>query len=214
MGLTLAFDTSGPWCGAALPAGGTVLSERLDDMPKGQGERLMPMLEVMLAETGHSWHDLDCIGVGVGPGNFTGVRIAVSAARGLSLGLGIPSVGVSGLEAQAYGQAGVVVSALDARRDQIYLQVFGAGPGAPMLSHIASLPDLPKDARPNCVGACSTQIAAYYGGQARAPKLPLAEAIARIAEKRQDPRSERPKPLYLRAADAAPARDAAPVILT
>jgi len=67
-------------------------------MARGQAERLMPMLEEMLAQAGHAWRDLAAIGVGTGPGNFTGIRIAVSAARGLSLALGVPAIGVSGFE--------------------------------------------------------------------------------------------------------------------
>ena len=63
-------------------------------MTKGQAERLMPMLEEILAATGVGWRDLAAIGVGTGPGSFTGTRIAVAAARGLALGLAIPAVGV------------------------------------------------------------------------------------------------------------------------
>ena len=66
-------------------------------MDKGQAERLMPLLEEVLAEGGIGWADLTALAVGTGPGNFTGVRIAVAAARGLALGLGIPAIGVTGL---------------------------------------------------------------------------------------------------------------------
>ncbi|WP_444870364.1 tRNA (adenosine(37)-N6)-threonylcarbamoyltransferase complex dimerization subunit type 1 TsaB [Rhodobacter capsulatus] len=99
--LVLGFDTSAAHCAAALVRGGTVLATRAEDMAKGQAERLMPLLEELLAEAGLGWHDLDALGVGTGPGNFTGVRISVAAARGLALGLGIPAVGVSVFEALA-----------------------------------------------------------------------------------------------------------------
>ena len=82
----LAFDTSGPHCAAALLLG-DALHLRVDDMARGQAEHLMPMLEEMLAEAHMRWRDLDAIGVGVGPGNFTGIRISVSAARGLALSM-------------------------------------------------------------------------------------------------------------------------------
>jgi tRNA threonylcarbamoyl adenosine modification protein YeaZ len=90
-----------------LLSGERVLCARAEEMGRGQAERLMPLLEEMLAEAGVGWSDLDRIGVGVGPGNFTGIRISVSAARGLALGLDIPAVGVSGfdiIEARAGGE--------------------------------------------------------------------------------------------------------------
>ncbi|MCB1397491.1 MAG: tRNA (adenosine(37)-N6)-threonylcarbamoyltransferase complex dimerization subunit type 1 TsaB, partial [Rhodobacteraceae bacterium] len=73
----LGFDTSGAWCAAAVLRGGEILSSRRLDMPRGQGEALMPLLETTLAEAGIGWHDLAALGVGIGPGNFTGTRIAV-----------------------------------------------------------------------------------------------------------------------------------------
>ncbi|MEM9972140.1 MAG: tRNA (adenosine(37)-N6)-threonylcarbamoyltransferase complex dimerization subunit type 1 TsaB, partial [Pseudomonadota bacterium] len=79
--------------------GGEIVASRHEDMAKGQAERLIPMLEEVLADVGAAWEELDAIGVGVGPGNFTGVRIAVSAARGLAMGLGVPAVGVTAFEA-------------------------------------------------------------------------------------------------------------------
>lgn len=91
----LGFDTSGPWCAAAVLDGGA-LHLRAEEMGRGQAERLVPLLEELLAEAGLRWADLDALGVGVGPGNFTGIRIGVSTARGLALGLGIPAHGVTG----------------------------------------------------------------------------------------------------------------------
>ena len=82
----LAFDTSFAHCAAALLIGDTVTT-RIDPMARGQVEHLMPMLEEVLAEAGIAWADLDGIGVCTGPGNFTGTRISVSAARGLALGV-------------------------------------------------------------------------------------------------------------------------------
>ncbi|HMO73599.1 MAG TPA: tRNA (adenosine(37)-N6)-threonylcarbamoyltransferase complex dimerization subunit type 1 TsaB, partial [Paracoccaceae bacterium] len=97
--LILGFDTSAAHCAAALLSGGRVLAAVEEPMATGQAERLMPMLEGMLAAQGLGWRDLSRIGVGTGPGNFTGVRIAVAAARGLALGLGVPAGGGGGVEA-------------------------------------------------------------------------------------------------------------------
>ena len=65
----LAFDTSGPYCAAAFLWRGDAII-RCEAMARGQAERLMGLLEEVLAEAGQTWRDLDAIGVGVGPGNF------------------------------------------------------------------------------------------------------------------------------------------------
>ena len=101
--LSLGFDTSAAHCAAALLQGDRVLIQRHEDMARGQAERLFPLLEEMLTSAGVDWRDLSVIGCGTGPGNFTGIRISVAAARGLALSLGIPAVGVSVTEAMACG---------------------------------------------------------------------------------------------------------------
>ena len=168
------------------------MAQRREDMTKGQAERLMPMLADMLAEADMSYSDLDRIAVGIGPGNFTGVRISVSAARGLALGLGIPAIGVSTLEAQSFRTDTPHVSVLAAPRDQIYWQAGGA-------AQFGTRDDLP------------TGLPVLGDGGTLAPAIPRAEAMARIAATRTPDLP--PAPLYLRAADAAPPRDPAPVII-
>ncbi len=183
----LAFDTSAAHCAAALLSGDRVVT-RVDEMAKGQAEHLMPMLEEMLANNGLAWSDLDAIAVGVGPGNFTGIRIALSAARGLALGLGKPAIGVNGFEARAFGEPRPYVATVPAPRGQSYVQTFTAdGAGAPAQSDTAA--------------------------EAQKPAAMLIEAVARIAATRLDAPATRPAPLYIRSADAAPPRDPAPVIL-
>jgi len=104
--VVLGFDTSAAHCAAALLLDDAIRGERLELLQRGQAERLMPMLEGLLAGQGLTWRDLDALAVGIGPGNFTGTRISVSAARGLALALGIPAVGVSMFEVMRdpYGQ--------------------------------------------------------------------------------------------------------------
>ncbi|SOC18662.1 tRNA threonylcarbamoyl adenosine modification protein YeaZ [Rhodobacter sp. JA431] len=197
--LTLAFDTSAAHCAAALLQGETVLAHRVEEMAKGQAERLMPLLEELLAEAGHNWHALAAIGVGIGPGNFTGVRISVSAARGLALSLGIPAIGVSSFEAVAEGAARPIAVMLDARRGEAYAQRFtDAGAEPPRLepaevfqAELAGTPILtPEQAT-----------------------FPLAVAIGRVAASRAETPQPKPAPLYLRGADAAPPSDPPPVLL-
>lgn len=187
--LVLGFDTSGGYCAAALLRGATVLVSRKEDMKRGQAERLMPLLEEVLAEAGVTWRDLDVIGVGVGPGNFTGIRISVSAARGLALALEAPAVGVSTFEATSLDVEGVHIAGVEAPRGQVYTCAPG---GTPKLE-----PEAPTG-----------------GPRLVLPPDPvtLAQNIARVAITKQGT-AGRPAPLYIKAADAAPPRDPAPVIL-
>jgi tRNA threonylcarbamoyladenosine biosynthesis protein TsaB len=203
--IILAFDTSAAFCAAALFAQGRMIS-RNEAMQKGQAERLVPMLEELLAEAGLAWADLAAIAVGTGPGNFTGVRIAVAAARGIALGLGIPAIGVTRLEALAHDAPRPVTVAEDAKRGAIYLQEFTQdGAGAARLLDLAEGPVI----APPVIGSA----AALLGMTEMQPVRPLAEAIAQIAATRLHEPQPRPAPFYLRGADAAPPSDPPPVIL-
>jgi tRNA threonylcarbamoyl adenosine modification protein YeaZ len=189
------------------------LAARHEELAKGQAERLMPMIDEVLSEAGATYADLAAIGVGVGPGNFTGIRISVSAARGLALALEIPAVGVSLLEALAFGHDGPVLASISAGRDQLYLQRFALD--ADRGPEVSSLDAVSDWHQPNltCIGNKEHQIAEILGAQSGpAPYYP-ASAIARIAAQRAGLVTTPPAPLYLRAADAAPARDAGPTIL-
>ncbi|MEL6641945.1 MAG: tRNA (adenosine(37)-N6)-threonylcarbamoyltransferase complex dimerization subunit type 1 TsaB [Pseudomonadota bacterium] len=188
----LAFDTARAHCAACLLVGDQTIV-RVDEMAKGQAEHLMPMLEEMLAEQSLAWADLKAIGVGTGPGNFTGIRISVAAARGLALGLKVPAVGVTHLEAQVHGLPRPVSAICPAPREQVYLQAFADDPGKI---------ELVPDDSPHAVAA---------GAPLTADQL--IRNIAKIAVSRAQDAPERPKPTYVRPADAAPPRDTAPVIL-
>lgn len=191
--LVLGFDTSAAHCAAALLRGETLLAECFEEHKRGQAERLMPMLEEVLASAGVKWSDLDAIGVGVGPGNFTGIRIAVSAARGLALGLKIPAVGISGFDAR--DQQGSL-AAVPAPREQVY----------------AALPG----ETPRLMAAAEAAQAARDAGLEFAPEASpknLAQRIAELAAQRYLQTNEAPAPLYLRSADAAPARDTPPQLI-
>lgn len=195
----LAFDTSAAFCAAALLSGDKV-TLKIEAMDKGQAERLLPLLEDLLAETGTAWADVTALAVGTGPGNFTGVRIAVAAARGLALGLGIPVQGVTRLEAVAYGLPRPLTVIEDARRGEVYVQSFFAdGPGP---ARIASA-DAIGDTEAQTTGSAA---------QGLPEAMPLVEAIARIAASRPGVQP-RPAPFYLRGADAAPPSDPPPTIL-
>jgi len=197
-----------------LLSGQDVLSEHYVDMPKGQAEALFPALEGVLSDGGAGWGDLDAIGVGIGPGNFTGIRISVSAARGLALSLNVPAVGVSILEAMAFGHAGPVLATRDAPRGQAYVQGFGmrraVGPDLVTIDELQ--PDM-NQAGLVCVGTSAEAVAERLEASAGPAVYAPASAIARIAAAKFGEETTPPAPLYLKPADAAPSRDLPPVIL-
>jgi len=213
----LAFDTSAAHCAAALLEGGEISAERLVEMDRGQAEALMPLLEELLTRRGLGWRDLDAIGVGLGPGNFTGIRIAVSAARGLALGLGRPAIGVSGFEGMAWGETGPLLVSLPAPRDSVYLQAMegGVALGPPRQAPVAAPPcdlDLPDGAR--IIGHAADALGAALGLPAETRTLSdIGPRIARIAAGRLGRPTGRPAPVYVRPADASPPSDPPPAIL-
>ena len=200
--LVLGFDTAAGHCAAALIRGDAVLASADESMARGQAERLIPLLEEVLAAGDADWAGLDALGVGIGPGNFTGIRIAVAAARGLALGLGIPAEGVTAPEALALGQGKVTV-ALPAPRGQVYLAHGGE------IVRQAADTTLPDGWPARIVGPGADRLTAQAAGVG----APLAASIARIAAGRAGAGRPRPAPLYLRPAAALPASDPPPRLI-
>lgn len=213
--IVLGFDTSGPYCSAAVFARDDVVSAFYEDMQRGQAERLMPILEDVMTDAGLDWSDLSALGVGVGPGNFTGIRISVAAARGLAMGLGIPAVGVSLLDALAFGTDGPILSCIDARRESAYLLGHnGAGPAEITHVEIDALDPALLPEGTVVIGSSSEVIGTRYGFPQRPAAYAPASAIASLAAQRFGPDTPAPKPLYIRSADAAPSKERGPVILS
>jgi tRNA threonylcarbamoyl adenosine modification protein YeaZ len=211
-GAILAFDTATAQVAAVLLRGAQVLAARQEAMAAGQAERLFPVLAGLLEQAGLGWRDLGAVAVGTGPGSFTGVRIAVAAGRGLALALGIPAVGVTALEAAAFGLPRPLVAAIDLGRGELALARFDdPDPAAPPAAG-------PVAARPGELPAWAGGLpfageaaAAVPGARMLTPPVPAAEAIARIGAARLGAPPPRPAPLYLRPADALPSAPAPPV---
>lgn len=202
----LAFDTSGPHCGAALLKSGSIVASDHQEMARGQAERLFPMLESVLREGATLWSDIDAVGVGIGPGNFTGIRIAVSAARGLALSLGKPAIGVSLFDALAEEAELPALLSLAATRDSLYVQLRQAEQiGAISIVTLDNLPECPPGTR--AIGMRSDEVA-QRRSLVRAPAAYApASAVARIAARRCGCDTTRPSPLYIRPVDATPRSD-------
>ncbi len=232
--LILAFDTSGPRCATALMQGDRVLATRFEERAKGQAERLMPLIEATLAEAGLAPGALDAIAVGVGPGNFTGIRISVSAARGLALALGIPAIGVTSFEAMrgpsSHRDPAPQLVTLEGPRGGLYVQHFLNGQANRPAHYLPDLraPDLAAlglTADTPILGPHADILSALFPPADTAngppwkrsdlPRHDLAAILARIAADKlaAGVPLPRPAPHYVKPADAAPSRDSGPVLL-
>ena len=126
----LALETSARAVSAAITEGDRVLASGYQDTGLTHSRTLMPIVEHLCRNTGLTVQDMDAIAVAAGPGSFTGLRIGVSAAKGLAWALDKPCVAVSTLEAMAQPLSHLettLICAMDARRQQVYSAVFAAG---------------------------------------------------------------------------------------
>jgi tRNA threonylcarbamoyladenosine biosynthesis protein TsaB len=204
--IVLGLDTCLTACSVAVLHGERVLAHRSEVMARGHQERLAPMAQAVMRDAGLAFDSLDRIGVTVGPGSFTGLRVGVAFAKGLASALGLPTVGIGTLEALAAQGQGLVAAAIDARRDQLYLQVFDRGhplmaPDVlPMGQAAARLVELSLGRTLTVIGSGAPLLAAAAPGAAvMTPEGCDARDVARLAAARPPAPLQ---PLYLRAPDA------------
>lgn len=211
----LAIDCAASLCAACVydAEAKRELGRSVLDLGKGHAEHLIAVIEEALKTSAIGYAGLGAIGVSVGPGSFTGLRVGVSAARGLALALKIPAIGVTSLEALAAQAAEVfpgrpVLSALDAGREEIHASFFDESMAlafGPAVTTLADVVAIAGDRSPVLAGTAAPQIAEAAG---RAfdigPTSATADiaVYARLAAAKGE--GERPKPLYLRGADAKP----------
>ena len=208
--IVLALDTAGVDCAAAVYDSGSdsVMGEVTETIGRGHAEHLMHVVDEALAKAGIALSAVERVVVTVGPGSFTGIRIGVAAARGFALSLNVAAVGVTTLEVMAaaareQNPGKSVLAAIDAKREEIYLQSFDAD-GSPL-----------DEARAVTIGEARTIAGAFDGivtgtAVARLSDAPPAERpdafpiaiVARLGAGK--PAGEKPKPLYLRGPDARP----------
>jgi tRNA threonylcarbamoyladenosine biosynthesis protein TsaB len=139
----LAFDTQGPLLSAVAAECDAVIAERAEAAERGQADRILPLLEEVLALAGWGWRSVELLAVTVGPGGFTAIRTGLAAARALALALDRPAIGIGTLEAMAevafdVARPGPLLVLKDLRREQMAVQGFG--------------PDLKPDALPRLLG--------------------------------------------------------------
>lgn len=215
----LGIDTAAPVASAALVENGALILEKI--FPEGGGnatpwsaavqprahhaETLFPRIAELFNETGLAWEGLSAIAVSIGPGSFTGLRIGLSAAKGLAYGWDVPVVGVSTLLAMARRSRDPIrwiCPLLDARKNEVYAALFRregervernlddmVAPAQQVLQRVLSVvQDQPCLFDGNGAALCETSIRNTFGGRARiAPddRHPsVAFAVACIGEER------------------------------
>lgn len=212
----LSLDTTGEFGSLALVAGDEVVEEILLHSPDGFAHVLFEHLRRLLERHGWKLEGVDCFASAAGPGSFTGVRVGLTAAKGLAEAMRRPLVAVSNLEAIAwFGAAPMRAAVLDARRGEIYGAVYG--PNLEIIrpevvtkfnQWLNSLPDGPLEFLSTDFTPFRTALAGTRWAEAPVREVPraLAGAIGRIAARRfREGRAEDPAAVdarYVRRSDA------------
>src|SRR3984885_8897645 len=152
--LILAIDTALDACAACIldTDAGELIAQESQAMKRGHAEALMPLIGRVMKASGLGFAGLDRIAVTTGPGSFTGLRVGLSAARGIALAAGKPVVGLTTLTAYAApivsrNARQPVISAIDARHDHVYFQVVSGDGGALILPRVAPIEEALEAAR-------------------------------------------------------------------
>lgn len=215
----LALDTALGACAAALVEfpSGKVLAGRSEIMDRGHAEALVPMVRDVMAEVEGGFAAIDRIVTTVGPGSFTGLRVAISAARAFGLALKVPVTGVSTLTAFAVpviaaGSRTTIASAIDARHGSIFFQSFWSDGKVAVAPCVLTLEEAALRLKPwksRVVGNAAAALARAAGDIGLDCELvdeqpaPDIVWIARLGAA-ADPASAPAQPLYLRAVSAVP----------
>jgi tRNA threonylcarbamoyladenosine biosynthesis protein TsaB len=217
--LILAIDTALDACAAGVldtEAAELIAQESLP-MKRGHAEALMPLIARVIKASGKGFDALDRIAVTTGPGSFTGLRVGLAAARGIALAANKPVVGLTTLSAYAAPVVSrngehPVISAIDARHDQVYFQVVGGNGGSLVRPQVAPLEealDASRFGAPYLVGNAAAILSQRWKSDAAPPfkvESQPAPDIAWVAwlGAAASPNTAPARPFYLRAPDAKP----------
>ncbi len=199
--MILVIDTATAACSAALIEGDRVVDERHELVGRGHAERLVPMIEALLAGRRPAAICVDC-----GPGSFTGVRVGLAAAHGLAIGWGVPLSGYSSMAAVAAAAGfagGEIAVALEGGHGQLFVQTFGEEVMRP-LDTLRSLPPAEAAAAVRSHRVAGSGAAALVAARSAGEAI---DALPRASDAVRLPlalRSLAPRPIYGRAPDAKP----------
>jgi tRNA threonylcarbamoyladenosine biosynthesis protein TsaB len=223
--LILAIDTALDACSAAVldTDASKIVAQESQPMKRGHAEALMPLIARVMKASTVAFASLDRIAVTTGPGSFTGLRVGLSAARGIALAAGKPVVGLTTLTAYAApivteNGPHPIISAIDARHDHVYFQVVG-GDGSslirPQVAPIAEALAASKFGAPHLVGNAANILAERWPADAPPPFRIDPQAAPDIAwvawlGAAVSPEMAPARPYYLRAPDAKPPKDLLP----
>lgn len=195
----LAIDTATDVCSVALARADRII-ERAEAVGQKHSERILPMVDALLQETGLKLGDCDAIAFGCGPGAFTGLRIACGIAQGLAFGAGKPVLAIGNLAALAWAASEAapgsrrILAAIDARMQEAYWALYSIDGGvltelaAPALASADELPDIADRCEPDLVaGNALRSFPAWAARLRRAQAAEVsasARSIARLATDR------------------------------
>jgi tRNA threonylcarbamoyladenosine biosynthesis protein TsaB len=220
--LILAIDTALDACAAGVldTVAGRLIAQESQAMKRGHAEALMPLIARVIEQSGIAFAALDRIAVTTGPGSFTGLRVGLSAARGIALAANKPVVGLTTLTAYAAPLVSEncehpIISAIDARHDHVYLQAVSGNGSSLIRPRLASIEEALGAARfgaPLLVGNAAKILADRWPAQALPPLRvdpQPAPDIAWVAwlGAAVSPNTAPARPFYLRAPDAKPTKD-------
>ena len=214
----LAIDTALGACAAAVldSQAGAILAAESLGMVRGHAEAVMPLIARVMDAARSEFNELNRIAVTVGPGSFTGLRVGISAARGIALAAGRPAIGLSTLSALAAPHVAArsgdtIIAAIDARNEQVYFQVFapnGVTVVTPRLDRVRAAVRAVPVGPTVITGSGAMLVASHWPSGSPVPRVedhaaPDIGWVARLGAAAQEEGAP-PKPFYLRRPDARP----------
>ena len=214
----LAIDTALGACAAAVldSQAGAILAAESLGMVRGHAEAVMPLIARVMDAARSEFNELNRVAVTVGPGSFTGLRVGISAARGIALAAGRPAIGLSTLSALAAPHVAArsgdtIIAAIDARNEQVYFQVFapnGVTVVTPRLDRVRAAVRAVPVGPTVITGSGAMLVAAHWPSGSPIPRVedhaaPDIGWVARLGAAAQEEGAP-PKPFYLRRPDARP----------